>query len=83
MVEKINEAAEYDHRRRLLAGEGNDPPRVSGKPRDGKTLWRKLRPRVLSLVRMRSQWGDVHDIYDSTLESRYESLALPRTHVLL
>ena len=53
MVEKINEAAEYDHRRRLLAGEGNDPPRVSGKPRDGKTLWRKLRPRVLSLVRMR------------------------------
>eukprot|EP01047_Picozoa_sp_COSAG01_P101641 COSAG01_NODE_31346_length_599_cov_1.000000_1_plen_113_part_10 len=31
--------------------------------RDGRSLWKFLRPRLMSLVRLQSHWGLLHDMY--------------------
>ena len=43
----------------------------------GAMLWSELRPRILSLVRMQRQWGNLNNIYDSTSSSRYDFNPLP------
>ena len=46
--------------------------------RDGKTLWLILKERLLALVRMQRQWGNIYDLYHATSESRYEEVTLPK-----
>ena len=77
MVSKIAEAAARDEKRRIQNGEVCE---VAGQPggRSGKALWALLRPRLVALVRMRLQWGPVHDIYDSVAESRFAVGELPQ-----
>ena len=45
--------------------------------RTGRQLWNLLRPRLLAVVRMQRQWGNLHDIYDSRSVSRYDMAPLP------
>jgi hypothetical protein len=37
----------------------------STRTRNGRELWAFLRPRLRMLVRMQTQWGDVHKLYKS------------------
>jgi Ca2+-binding EF-hand superfamily protein len=86
IVTTVEEAARTDHRQRAAAAkkEGKEYTEYKwgqGEPgvtRAGKELWALLRPRLLTLVRSQQQWGDIHDIYDSVSESRFETTAIPR-----
>jgi Ca2+-binding EF-hand superfamily protein len=49
-----------------------------GQRRTGKVLWGILRPRVLSIVRMQRQWGQLHEIYESNQESRFMLTPVPK-----
>ena len=39
--------------------------------------WASLRPRLLALVRMQRQWGQVHEIYEGLSASRFDHGDIP------
>ena len=86
MAQKIEDASMFgvDGKRRQrpmeLKRAGRDD--LSGKQqrmRNGKELWEELKPRVLALVKMQRQWGELHKIYDSSSTSRLQHQDLPPT----
>ena len=46
-------------------------------PRPGPVLWAILKARLLAIVRMQKQWGNLHDLYDARDESRFVVSPLP------
>ena len=51
--------------------------RRSFKRRAGKELWGFLRPRLLLMVKMQKQWGDLHDVYGEHKVNLFEATQIP------
>eukprot|EP01052_Picozoa_sp_SAG31_P033734 SAG31_NODE_3852_length_3817_cov_6.007800_5_plen_403_part_00 len=72
MVQKINELS-----RGNMSWQGQDKGGF-GQINDAKRRWKRLGARLHVLIDLKRQWGDLHDIYETSAESLFEGVAVPR-----
>jgi Ca2+-binding EF-hand superfamily protein len=81
MVQRVSEVSEKLDKREHRGASLSVKRRGHTGPLTGKDLWKIIRPRILSIVRMQNQWGGIHQIYQansSSAESIYESSPVPK-----
>ena len=75
MVETVNELSALELRR---TGKGKGGQSSPTGERTSTELWRTLKLRLMGMVRMQTQWGPLHELYDAQTESRFETEPLPK-----